>query len=58
MNRLTMALRKSTRLLRKTVVLGTLALLMLVGCHTTAGFGQDLQSTGRNIQYSANKNNK
>ncbi len=58
MTRLTMNLRRSTRLLRNTIVLGTLGLLLLAGCHTTAGFGQDMQSVGRNIQNSANKNNK
>ncbi len=49
---------KSIRLLRNTVMWGTRGLLLLAGCHTTAGFGQDLQSAGRNIQNSANKNNK
>lgn len=50
--------RAKTQLLRSAVVLGTLVMLFLTGCHTTAGFGQDLQSTGRNIQNSANKANK
>lgn len=58
MTRLTMTIRTSTRLLRNTVVLGILGLLLLAGCNTTAGFGQDMQSVGRNIQNSANKNNK
>lgn len=58
MTRLTMAIRTSTRFLPNTVALGMLALLLLAGCHTTAGFGQDMQSVGRNIQNSANKNNK
>ena len=58
MMRLTMTIRKSTRLLRNTVVLGMLGLLLLAGCHTTAGFGQDIQSVGRNLQNSANKNNR
>lgn len=58
MTRVTMTFRKNARLLRKTMVLGTLGLLLLAGCHTTAGFGQDMQSVGRNIQNSANKNNK
>ena len=58
MMRLTMTIRKSTRLLRNTVVLGMLGLLLLAGCHTTAGFGQDMQSVGRNLQNSANKNNR
>ncbi|HSB72625.1 MAG TPA: entericidin A/B family lipoprotein [Candidatus Methylomirabilis sp.] len=35
-----------------------LGLLLLAGCHTTAGFGQDMQSVGRNIQNNANKNNR
>ena len=58
MMRLTMTIRKSARLLRNTVVLGMLGLLLLAGCHTTAGFGQDIQSVGRNLQNSANKNNR
>jgi predicted small secreted protein len=58
MTRLAIKLRRSTRLLRNTMVLGILGLLLLAGCHTTAGFGQDMQSVGRNIQNSANKNNK
>jgi len=55
---LTKAVRKSPRLLRNAVLTGMLGLLLLAGCHTTAGFGQDLQSAGRNIQNSANKNNR
>lgn len=58
MKRLTVNLRRDARLLRNTMVLGMLGLLLLAGCHTTAGFGQDMQSVGRNIQNSANKNNK
>jgi predicted small secreted protein len=58
MTRLAIKLRRSTRLLRNTMVLGILGLLLLAACHTTAGFGQDMQSVGRNIQNSANKNNK
>jgi predicted small secreted protein len=58
MTRLSMTLRKSPRLLRNTVVLGALGMLLLAGCNTTAGFGQDMQSVGRNIEDSANKNNK
>jgi|PlaIllAssembly_1097288.scaffolds.fasta_scaffold26134_4 predicted small secreted protein len=58
MTRLTMNLQRGTRLVRNTIVLGILGLLLLAGCHTTAGFGQDMQSVGRNIQNSANKNNK
>ena len=50
--------RERDRLLRSAAVLGILVVLLLTGCHTTAGFGQDLQSTGRNIQNSANKANK
>ncbi len=38
--------------------MGILGLLLLAACHTTAGFGQDMQSAGRNIEHSANKNNK
>lgn len=44
--------------LRSAVVLGLLGVLLLSGCHTTAGFGQDLQSVGRNVQNSANKSNR
>ena len=58
MTRLTMTLGKGPRLLRNAVLMGMLGLLLLTGCHTTAGFGQDLQSAGRNIQNSANKNNR
>ncbi len=53
-----MMLRQGLHRLRSVGVLGALALLLLAGCHTTAGFGQDLQSTGRNIQHSANQANK
>jgi predicted small secreted protein len=58
MTRLTMTHGKGPRLLRNAVLMGMLGLLLLSGCHTTAGFGQDLQSAGRNIQNSANKNNR
>lgn len=58
MTRLAMNLRRSARLWRHTLMLGMLGLLLLAGCHTTAGLGQDIQSVGRNIQNSANKNNK
>jgi predicted small secreted protein len=50
--------RKNARSLGSAVLLGVLGLLLLSACHTTAGFGQDLQSAGRNIQNSANKNNR
>lgn len=50
--------RKSPRVRWNAVLMGMVGLLLLAGCHTTAGFGQDLQSAGRNIQNSANKNNK
>ena len=46
------------RLARSITVLGLLGLALLTACHTTAGFGQDMQSVGRNIENSANKNNK
>lgn len=39
--------------LRRAMVLGVLVLLCLTGCHTTAGFGQDVQSLGRDIQKNA-----
>ncbi len=58
MTRFTVTFRRSARLLRTVAVVGTLGILLLAGCHTTAGFGQDMQSVGRNIQNSANKNNK
>ena len=51
-------LRENVRLLWSAVVLGTLGLLLLTACHTTAGFGQDMQSVGRNVENSASKNNK
>ena len=51
-------LRKNARLLYGALVMGTLGLLLLTACHTTAGFGQDMQSVGRNVENSANKNNK
>ncbi len=44
--------------LRCAVIVGVLGALLLAGCHTTAGFGQDMQSVGRNLQNSANKNNR
>ena len=50
--------QKDARLLWSAVVMGTLGLLLLTACHTTAGFGQDMQSVGRNLENSANKNNK
>lgn len=58
MARLMMSVRTNTRVLRNTMVVGVLGLFLLAGCNTTAGFGQDMQSVGRNIQNSANKNNK
>jgi len=51
-------LRKNARLLYGAMVIGALGLLLLTACHTTAGFGQDMQSVGRNVENSANKNNK
>lgn len=56
--RLTISLRRAPRLLRSAAVVGMLWLLFLTGCHTSAGFGKDLQSVGRNIQNSANKHHK
>ncbi len=53
-----MSIQMGTRFLRTAVIVGGLAMLLLAGCHTTAGFGQDMQSTGRNIQHSANQANK
>lgn len=51
-------LRENARLLWSAVVLGTLGLFLLTACHTTAGSGQDMQSVGRNVENSANKNKK
>lgn|SRR5512134_1325865 len=53
-----LSLQSRMRLARSITVLGLLGLALLTACHTTAGFGQDMQSVGRNIQNSANKNNK
>ena len=50
--------RGKRHLFRSAVVLGALVAAFLTGCHTTAGFGQDMQSAGRNLQNSANKANK
>ncbi len=58
MKRSPMSPQSDTRILRNTVMWVALGLLLLTGCHTTAGFGQDLQSVGRNIQSGANKSNK
>jgi len=51
-------IREKRLVLLSAVVMGALVTMLLAGCHTTAGFGQDLQSTGRNIQNGANKANK
>lgn len=51
-------IQEKAHLLRSAVVIGALVTMFLAGCHTTAGFGQDMQSTGRNLQNSANKANK
>jgi len=51
-------LRSHARLLGSALGMGGLGLLLLSACHTTAGFGQDMQSAGRNLERSANKNNK
>ena len=53
-----LSLRSRMRLARSITVLELLGLVMLMACHTAGGFGQDMQSVGRNIQNSANKNNK
>jgi predicted small secreted protein len=45
-----------THLLRSAIVLGALGMLLLTGCHTTSGFGQDVQSLGRDIQRNSDKN--
>ena len=51
-------LQSNMRLWESVVLLGTLGLLLLTACHTTAGLGQDMQSVGRNIERNANKNNR
>ncbi len=58
MERSSLSRRSDARALRNTVMWAALGLFLLAGCHTTAGFGQDLQSVGRNIQSGANKSNK
>jgi predicted small secreted protein len=45
-----------TPLFRSAIVLGALVTFLLAGCHTTSGFGQDVQSLGRDIQRGADKN--
>jgi predicted small secreted protein len=54
----TKTLRRNARLLCSAGAMGILGLVLLTACHTTAGFGQDMQSVGRNVENSANKNNK
>jgi len=51
-------LQSNMRLWESVVLLGTLGLLLLTACHTTAGLGQDMQSVGRNIERNANQNNR
>ncbi len=53
-----MKIGEKAPLARGAIVLGALVAVLLAGCHTTAGFGQDMQSAGRNLQNSANKANK
>ena len=43
-------------LFRSAIILGALVVVLLSGCHTTSGFGQDVQSLGRDIQRSSDKN--
>lgn len=50
--------RKTARVLGGALVMGTLGLLLLTACNTSSGFGKDVQSVGRNIERSANKNNR
>ncbi len=40
------------------VMLGAFMMLLLAGCHTTAGVGEDLQSAGRGIERGANSANR
>jgi predicted small secreted protein len=56
--RLAMSLQENARISWNGVTLATLGLLLRAGSHTTAGFGQDLQSVGRDVQNSANKHNR
>jgi predicted small secreted protein len=58
MGSITRNLRQNAQLLTHAVVMGMLGLFLLTACHTTAGFGQDMQSAGRNIENKANKNNQ
>ncbi len=49
---------KSSHWIGSVLVVAALGMLLFTGCHTTAGFGRDLQSTGRDIQHSANEANR
>jgi predicted small secreted protein len=53
-----MSLHLGIRFLRNAVVWGALAMALLAACNTTAGFGRDMQSTGRNLEHGANQANK
>ncbi len=58
MERFSVTFENGARVLRNAAVFVVLGLFLLSACHSTAGFGKDMQSVGRNIQNSANKNNK
>ena len=49
------SLRQNARLLTSAVVMGMLGLFLLTACHTTAGFGQDMQSAGQKVEDKANR---
>ena len=53
---MTRIVQAKMHLFRSAIVLGALVVLLLTGCHTTSGFGQDVQSLGRDIQRSSDKN--
>ncbi len=38
------------------LMLATVLAGLLSGCNTTAGFGEDMQSAGKGIEHSADKN--
>jgi len=56
MVQVTRIVQGKTHLFRSAIVLGALVVLLLTGCHTTSGFGQDVQSLGRDIQRNSDKN--
>ncbi len=55
-NRLPVVRRGSAAATLAIVVAMTAMSALLAGCNTTQGFGEDVQSAGRGIQNSAEKN--